>query len=130
MESPYISGTMLCAIDLATGIAKITISIKEEYYYKMLSEMTGQKVENEYDLMGMLKELADMKQEYSKVLVAMQQVRNTGYGVVMPEQEEIVLDAPELIKHGNKYGVKMKDCADCRNKRSGRGFNKLYKSCR
>ena len=108
LESPYISGTMLCAIDLATGIAKITISIKEEYYYKMLSEMTGQKVENEYDLMGMLKELADMKQEYSKVLVAMQQVRNTGYGVVMPEQEEIVLDAPELIKHGNKYGVKMK----------------------
>lgn len=108
LESPYISGARLGAIDLATGIAKIMISMEEEHYYKMLSEMTGQKVENEYDLMGMLKELAHMKQEYSKVLVAMQQVRNTGYGVVMPVQEEITLEAPELIKHGNKYGVKIK----------------------
>ncbi|MBR2037107.1 MAG: stage IV sporulation protein A [Lachnospiraceae bacterium] len=108
LESSYISGARLGAIDLATGIAKITISMEEEHYYKMLSEMTGQKVENEYDLMGMLKELANMKQEYSKVLVAMQQVRNTGYGVVMPVQEEITLEAPELIKHGNKYGVKIK----------------------
>ena len=84
------------------------LSMEEEHYYKMLSEMTGQKVDNEYELIGMLKDLANMRQEYSKVLVAMQQVRNTGYGVVMPVQEEITLEAPELIKHGNKYGVKIK----------------------
>ena len=108
LESPYISSARLSTVDLATGIARIMISMEEEHYYKMLSEMTGQKVENEYELMGMLKELANMKQEYSKVLVAMQQVRNTGYGVVMPVQEEITLEAPELIKHGNKYGVKIK----------------------
>lgn len=108
LESPYISGARLSAVDLATGIAKILIAMEEEHYYKMLSEMTGQNVENEYELIGMLKELANMKQEYSKVLVAMQQVRNAGYGVVMPAQEEITLEAPELIKHGNKYGVKIK----------------------
>lgn len=108
LESPYISGASLEAIDLATGIARIQIAMDEAYYYDMLSELTGQKVGNEYELIGMLKDLANMKQEYSKVLVAMKQVRNTGYGVVMPEQEEITLDAPELIKHGNKYGVKIK----------------------
>ncbi len=108
LESPYISGARLSAVDLATGIAKILITMEEEHYYKMLSEMTGHNVENEYQLIGMLKELANMKQEYSKVLVAMQQVRNAGYGVVMPAQEEITLEAPELIKHGNKYGVKIK----------------------
>ena len=108
LESLYISGARLSAVDLATGIAKILIAMEEEHYYKMLSEMTGQNVENEYELIGMLKELANMKQEYSKVLVAMQQVRNAGYGVVMPAQEEITLEAPELIKHGNKYGVKIK----------------------
>ena len=32
----------------------------------------------------------------------------TGYGSVTPEQNEIKLDAPELIKSGNKYGVKIK----------------------
>lgn len=108
LESAYISGAVLEKIDLATGIAKIVLSMEDACYYEMLSEMTGQKVANEYELMGLLKDLAEMKKEYTKVLVAMKQVRNTGYGVVMPQQEEITLDAPELIKHGNKYGVKIK----------------------
>mgnify|MGYP000060852997 FL=1 len=30
-----------------------------------------------------------------------------GYGVVSPTKEEIVLDEPEIIKQGNKYGVKI-----------------------
>lgn len=108
LESAYISGAVLEKIDLATGIAKIVLTMEDACYYEMLSEMTGQKVANEYELMGLLKDLAEMKKEYTKVLVAMKQVRNTGYGVVMPQQEEITLEAPELIKHGNKYGVKIK----------------------
>ena len=108
LDSPFICGASLESVDLATGIARIRIAIEEAYYYDMLSQLTGQEVGNEYELIGLLKDLANMKQEYSKVLVAMQQVRNTGYGVVMPEQEEIVLEAPELIKHGNKFGVKIK----------------------
>jgi stage IV sporulation protein A len=49
-----------------------------------------------------------MKQEYTKVLNAMNMVRAKGYGVVTPQKEEITLDKPEVIKHGNKYGVKIK----------------------
>lgn len=108
IKSPYVLGARLDGIDLATGTARIAISMREECYYEMLSEMTGQTVANEYELIGMMKELAAMKQEYAKVLTAVQQVRNTGYGVVMPLQEEITLEAPELIKHGSKYGVKIK----------------------
>ena len=36
------------------------------------------------------------------------EVRLRGYGVVTPERSEIMLDEPQVIKHGNKYGVKMK----------------------
>lgn len=108
LECPYVSHSSLENIDLATGIARIRITMKEAYYYEMLSEMTGQPVANEYELMGLLEDMAHMKQEYAKVLTAMQQVRNMGYGVVMPGQSEIELEAPELIKHGNKYGVKIK----------------------
>ena len=39
-----------------------------------------------------------------KVNNAMSQVRLKGYGVVTPERSEIILDEPEVIKHGNKYG--------------------------
>ena len=31
-----------------------------------------------------------------------------GYGLVMPEKENITLAEPELIKHGTKYGIKIK----------------------
>ena len=49
-----------------------------------------------------------MKQEYEKVQNAMTQVRLRGYGVVTPEKSEIILDEPQVIRHGNKYGVKMR----------------------
>ena len=37
----------------------------------------------------------------------MDAVRVKGYGVVTPEKSEIRLEKPELIRHGNKYGVKI-----------------------
>ena len=39
---------------------------------------------------------------------ALEGVKNGGYGLVMPEKEDITLETPELIKSGNKYGVKIK----------------------
>ena len=49
-----------------------------------------------------------MKKEYVKVIHAIESVRAKGYGVVTPEREEITLATPEVIRHGNKYGVKIK----------------------
>lgn len=107
IDSPYISYSKLEDIDLATGTVKMQITMDEAYYYDMLSQMTGKQIRNEYELMELLKDLAAMQMEYSKVLVAMEQVRNTGYGVVTPMQHEIEIDKPEIIKHSNKYGVKI-----------------------
>ena len=58
--------------------------------------------------MQTLSSLAHMQKEYEKVENAMNQVRLKGYGVVTPERSEIILDEPQVIRHGNKYGVKMK----------------------
>ena len=38
----------------------------------------------------------------------MESVKFKGYGVVTPVRDEIKLDKPEVIKNGNKYGVKIK----------------------
>ena len=48
-----------------------------------------------------------MKEEYGKAAAALNQVRAKGYGIVMPDQSEILLDEPQLIRHGNKFGVKI-----------------------
>ena len=58
--------------------------------------------------MSSIEELVTCYKKYKKVLNAMESVRHTGYGVVTPDRNEIELDTPEIIKHGSKYGVKIK----------------------
>lgn len=108
MECPYIENVKLEQVSLADGTIKIVIDIQDIYYYQMLSDMLGQQIENEYQLMALLKEFVEMKTEYVKVQSALDQVRQRGYGVVTPEKSEIILEEPEIIRHGNKYGVKIK----------------------
>ncbi|KAB1439904.1 stage IV sporulation protein A [Candidatus Galacturonibacter soehngenii] len=108
MDSEYIKRLKIDAISMATGVIKVMIEIFDKFYYEIISEMTGTQIEGEYQMIAMLKELAKMKKEYVKVLGAIESVRQKGYGVVTPEQREIILEEPVLIKHGNKYGVKIK----------------------
>ena len=108
LEMPYIQDTLLEDVSLSSGKVRIRIQIKDEYYYKMLSEMSGIQMESEYDLIHTMKELAAMKEQYVKVQSALEAVRESGYGVVVPELNEIQIEDPSVIRQGNKYGVKIK----------------------
>lgn len=108
LDSEYIRKCKLDGIDMATGCVSVTLDVDDAYYYEMLSELVGESISGEYQLLGVLRELAKMKQEYVKVLHAIEAVRCKGYGVVTPQRDEIVLDKPEIIRHGNKFGVKIK----------------------
>ncbi|PXV95821.1 stage IV sporulation protein A [Lachnotalea glycerini] len=108
IDSEYIRRMKVDSISMATGCIKVIIDILEKYYYEIISEMTDTQIDGEYQMISMLKELSKMKKEYVKVLSAVDSVRQRGYGVVTPDQSEIVLAEPVLIKHGNKFGVKIK----------------------
>lgn len=108
LTGPYIQETLLDQVDLSTGIVRIRIQVKDEFYYKILSEMSGITMESEYDLIHTMKELAAMKEQYVKVQAALEAVRSTGYGVVVPELSEIQIEDPTVIRQGNKFGVKIR----------------------
>ena len=95
-------------MSLSDGVIRITLDVEESYYYEMLTDMVGETITDEYQLISKLKSFAAMKHEYAKVLDAVNMVRIKGYGVVTPDRDEIGLEKPELIKHGNKFGVKIK----------------------
>lgn len=95
-------------IDLSTGKVRIRVDMDEVWYYTILSEMTGVEISDEYELIHTMQELAKMKEEYVKVQGAISSVRGKGYGVVTPDQSEIKLEEPVVIKQGSKYGVKIK----------------------
>lgn len=108
LESQYLKRCKVENINMADGSVRVVLEVDDAYYYEMLSELIGEEITSEYHLISTMKELAKMKKEYTKVLHAVDAVRAKGYGVVTPERNEIVLDKPEVIKHGNKYGVKIK----------------------
>ena len=108
LDSEYIKRCKMDGISLSDGMVKVLLDVDDAFYYEMLTEMVGETIADEYQLISRLKEFAAMKKEYTKVLDAVNMVRMKGYGVVTPDKEEIVLDKPGLIKHGNKFGVKIK----------------------
>lgn len=108
MENDQVKHCVTEYVGMENGVVRILLNLEDVCYYQMLSEWTQSEIRSEYDLLQLLKEYALMQKEYKKVLNAMDSVRNTGYGVVTPERGEIQLDTPEIIKHGSKYGVKIK----------------------
>ena len=108
LSGPYVQDSLLEDVGLSDGTVKVRIRIKEEYYYRMLSQMSGIEMESEYELIHTMQELVHMKEEYVKVQAALEAVRGTGYGVVVPNLDEIEIAQPEVIRQGNKYGVKIK----------------------
>lgn len=108
LESDYIRKCKMDSVDMATGCVAVLLDVDDSCYYEMLSDLIGEGITSEYQLLSVLKEMAKMKKEYVKVLHAIDAVRCKGYGVVTPERDEITLDKPEIIRHGNKFGVKIK----------------------
>ncbi|MCI6552923.1 MAG: stage IV sporulation protein A [Lachnospiraceae bacterium] len=108
LESEYIRKCKIDSVDMATGCVAVSLDVDDAYYFEMLSDLIGETITSEYQLLSVLREMARMKQEYVKVLHAVEAVRMKGYGVVTPDRNEIILDRPEVIRHGNKFGVKIK----------------------
>lgn len=107
-SEPAIRSMKTEEMDMSNGRIRVQVGLEDGYYYQILSDYAGIEIEDEYQLMEKLKELSAMQGEYGKVLNAMNQVRMKGYGVVTPERSEIILDEPTVIRHGNRYGVKMR----------------------
>ena len=111
VDNEHIDNVIIAEKDLSAGIIKLNFCIDEKYYYQILSEFTGQNIANEYSLIKTIKDLSSKKVDFDKVSNALEQVFAKGYSVVMPSKEDIVIDEPEVIKNGTKYGVKIKAMA-------------------
>ncbi|MCQ2469999.1 MAG: stage IV sporulation protein A [Ruminococcus sp.] len=110
-KCPDIVKADVTSIDLGTGCVTITAELDSSLFYKILGEETGIGIESESDLMPLLMELSDIRRKYQRIEPALAEVEATGYGIVMPEMEELTLEEPRIIRQGGKYGVKLKASA-------------------
>ena len=106
-DSSYIERVHIRNIATDTGCIQIQIDIGESYYYEWLTSLTGTPIRGQYELIDTMRKLTKLKEEYEGSRDALASVRMRGYGMVSPRKEEIELDEPELIRQGNKFGVKI-----------------------
>lgn len=107
-ESENIQFTNIKTVELGSGRATLEVGLYHELFYKILTEETGLEICGEEGLMGCLMELSDIKRRYDKVKLALEEVERVGYGIVMPDKEEMTLEEPEIMKQGGQYGVRLK----------------------
>jgi stage IV sporulation protein A len=107
-EVENISYVSLEEMNLGTGEASIEVNIPEELFYDCLSDVSGYNVTGNHDIMKLMKDFSVAKKEFDKIASALQEVKETGYGVVTPQLDEMLLEEPELIRQGNRFGVKLK----------------------
>ncbi|MCM1271060.1 MAG: stage IV sporulation protein A, partial [Ruminococcus flavefaciens] len=110
-ECPHIIKAEISSIDLGKGSVTINAELDNSLFYKILGEETGIEIESESDLMPLLMELNDIRRKYQRIEPALAEVEATGYGIVMPELDELTLEEPKIIRQGGKYGVKLRASA-------------------
>jgi len=110
-ENEYVKKAFLDKIALGEGTANIELGIDDSLFYRILSETTGMDIAGEYQLISTIKVLAEAKREFDKIKFALEEVHRKGYGIVTPATDEMQLEPPTLVKHGSKYGVKLRASA-------------------
>ena len=89
------------------GVAEFAIPSSKEEYFETLSEFSGIELKDEKTLFETVAALSITDKEYKKVEKALNEVREKGYGIVMPSPEEMELDEPKMQKQAGGYGVKV-----------------------
>ena len=107
-STEIVKQTTIKEINLGNGSVSLEITLQEELFYQVLTEITGVDVQNEADLFSTISNLASVKKEYDKVAIALEEVKQKGYGIVTPTMEELILDEPERVKQGSRFGVRLR----------------------
>ena len=107
-STQIINKTVIDEIKLGEGTINISINLYDELFYKVLTEISGVEINNEGDLFSTITSMAEIKKEYDKIAPALEEVKATGYGIVTPSIDELILDEPEIIKQGTRFGVKLR----------------------
>ncbi len=110
-ESTLLDEATITSINLGTGDIEIKAVLPQSIFYDILSKQTGFEINDDGDLLPLLEALSKVNSEYMRVSEALEQVKETGYGIVMPTTGELTLEQPEIVKQGGRYGVRLRASA-------------------
>ena len=110
-KTNIITKTEVDNIELGTGRVNVSITLKDDLFYSVLTQMTNVPISNEGDLFAIINNLSSTKKKYDKIKAALDEVNRKGYGIVTPSIDDLILEEPEMVKQGSRFGVKLKATA-------------------
>ncbi|MEG0266062.1 MAG: stage IV sporulation protein A [Bacilli bacterium] len=107
----FISKSYLSEVRADTGVVTINLESPDELYNKILNEVVGIDINNKTEVLKLFQDYNEIQSEYTQFSNALKMVKQTGYGVASPTLLDMKLDTPEIIKQGNRFGIKLKAVA-------------------
>ena len=106
-----VDNAAVVSIELGEGSVNIKLDFPEALFYRILGDECGYPIEDDYHLVSIVKDLVGAKKQYDRIEAAMKSVKETGYGLVPPSMDEMSLEEPEMVRHGGRFGVRLKASA-------------------
>ena len=106
-----VSAAALINSDMGHGAMRMNVQLPRGLYYQTISNETGIQVGSDGDLISILMEMSAVKLDYDRIRAALEEVRTRGYGVVMPDASQMVMEEPQIVRQNGKYSVKLKASA-------------------
>ena len=110
-NSKFWKGDVAVNLCLATGKATVEVGLQDGVLFDMLSEISGESICGEGALMQYVAAASEAKRNYDKVKDAFERAKLTGYGIVCPDDNDLSLDKPKVVKQGANLGIKLKATA-------------------
>lgn len=106
-DSEIINKAYISNLDTSNGIVNIRLESSDTLYQEILKSLVGDAATSKAGLLKVFTTYAEGKEELESIKEALKQTKSTGYGIVYPTLKDMKLNTPEIIKQGNRYGVKL-----------------------
>lgn len=110
-KNEYVSGVPEFISNLGTGEIDVSIDLRDDLYYKIISELCEVEISDDEELFRCIATLSSAKKELDKFTAAIDEVNSKGYGIVLPDVDDMTLEEPEIVKQAGAYGVKLRASA-------------------
>ena len=105
--SSVFSNVTLELLDASSGKASIALELDDSKYKEIVNELLGDKINTRADFIEYLYTSNKANQVYKQVNSAILEAKETGYGVSIPEINDMKLITPCVVKKNGMYGVKL-----------------------
>jgi stage IV sporulation protein A len=110
-ECPLFQSVSITSLDSGAGEVGMEISCSDELYNEVVEEIIGDAINDRGKFIELLQSSKLAKRNFDQYKAALDEVKTTGYGIAIPQEEEMILDTPEVIRQGSRYGIRLRAIA-------------------